>query len=76
MPDIGDLVGEVAQEFSKLGKSVTSQITGSSPAAPSKTDDFSVKDQAKGFGKSLTAQLFGIAIAPKRQNLNKQSRLL
>lgn len=55
----GEVVSTIAGELSKLGKSVTSQITRSNLSNSSTPGDFSLKDQAKGFGKSLTTQVFG-----------------
>ncbi len=60
MIDSDSVVGEVASgfagEFSKLGKSITSQVTGSKPKDPATST--AVK-QVDGFGKAITSQIFG-----------------
>ena len=53
---IGEVTSGIAGEFSKLGKSVTSQITGSTPKDPSSS---TAAKQVTGFGKAITGQLFG-----------------
>jgi len=53
---IGEVTSGIAGEFSKLGKSVTSQITGSTPKNPA---DATAVKQVTGFGKAITGQLFG-----------------
>lgn len=60
MADGDSIVGEVASgiagEFSKFGKSITSQVTGSIPKNPA---DATAAKQVTGFGKAIAGQLFG-----------------
>lgn len=60
MDDGDSLAGEVASgiagEFSKFGKSLTSQVTGSTANNTPKAD---AGGQIKGFGKAITGQIFG-----------------
>ena len=53
---IGEVASGVAGEFSKFGKSITSQVKGSTPADTQNTDS---SNQITGFGKAITGQIFG-----------------
>lgn len=61
---IGEVTSGIAGEFSKLGKSITSQVTGSKPKDPATS---TAAKQVTGFGKAITSQIFGSKpeLAPK-----------
>lgn len=53
---IGDVASGISGEFSKLGKSLASQVTGSTTNSALNAD---AGQQITGFGKTITGQIFG-----------------
>ena len=65
---VGEVASGIAGEFSKLGKTVTSQLAGSKPKDPQAA---SPQKEIGGFAKTITGQLFGSKPepSPKAQNI-------